>query len=285
MKGQIASILIILALVVGAGVGYFAGISNLRTTTTTATTTATKTANITSSLTGAKPYQIINPNVTVRGQAAGTPCGALQFPCVTYPNQNITAVLIRYNGTYYYLSYYGTFNKLTATETLSGGVLTNTWYTIWYDNSTVYCVSPKVQWWDACPSGISVASQTNTTLTTCTITGAGGFEFQVVSDSTGQRISGETIKAANRLGCNGPNQETYADYFSVSQGGDGWLVPDFPNPSSLAGQLDFTITYQGKTYNFTTYIPPVGTNCATFHIPSGNVTTTIVANGSGSYCS
>jgi hypothetical protein len=74
------------------------------------------------------------------------PCGALEFPCVTYSNQTLTATLIRYNGTYYHISYYGTFDKLQSTETLSGGVLSNTRYTIWYDNSTVYCVSPKVEW-------------------------------------------------------------------------------------------------------------------------------------------
>ena len=227
------------------------------------------------------PYQVINPNVTVRGQAAGTPCGALEFPCVTYPNQNITAVLIRYNGSDYYLSYDGAFNKLTTTQTLSGGVLTNTWYTIWYDNSTVYCVSPKIQWWNACPSMVVVTSESNTTLTACTVTGEGGFEFQVVFDSTGERVSGETITAANKLGCNGPNQVTYADSFSETQG--GWLVPDFLIPSSLIGQLDFTISYQGRIYNFTTYVgSPMQINCATFHIPSGNVTNTIVAGNS--YC-
>ena len=97
------------------------------------------------------PYQIINPNVTVQGQAANTPCDALRFPC-TLGIGNMSAILIRYGGTYYWLSYYGTFNNLRSTETLSGGVLSNTWYTIWYDNSTVYCVSPKVQWWNACPA-------------------------------------------------------------------------------------------------------------------------------------
>jgi hypothetical protein len=142
MRGRIASILIIMALVIGVGVGYFTGVGN----------STSKTATITASVIGTMPYQVVNPNITVRGQVAGTPYGALEFPCVTYLNQSITAILIKYNGTYYYLSYYGTFNKLHATETLSGGVLSNTWYAIWYDNSTVYCVSPKVQWWNACPA-------------------------------------------------------------------------------------------------------------------------------------
>jgi hypothetical protein len=132
-------------------------------------------------------------------------------------------------------------------------------------------------------TGKSTSSLSNTYLTSCTIVGIGAFEFRVVSDSTGARISGETIKAVDRLGCNGQNQVVYLDNFSESQGSGGWLVPDFPSQATPAGKLSFTVSYQGGTYNFTTYVPPIGTNCATFHIPSGNVTSTMVTNGSG-YC-
>jgi len=152
-NGAIAALLVV-AIIAGAGAGYLVGNANERTITSVSTTTATSfilTSSVTT-VTGKMPYQVVNPNVMVRGQAAGTPCGALEFPCVTYLNQSITAMLIKYNGTYYYLSFYGSFDKLHTTETLSGGVLTNTWYTIWYDNSTVYCVSPKVQWWNAFPA-------------------------------------------------------------------------------------------------------------------------------------
>jgi len=131
----------------------------------------------------------------------------------------------------------------------------------------------------------SPATQSNTYLTSCVITGVGGFEFRVVSDSTGAPVSGETIKAVDGVTCNGENQVVYLDNFSASQGGGGWLVPDWPSEATPAGGLSFTISYQGGTYNFTTDIPPIGTNCATFHIPSGNVTSTTVMNGSGSYCS
>jgi hypothetical protein len=134
----------------------------------------------------------------------------------------------------------------------------------------------------------SSVTESNTYVTSCIITGVGGFEFKVVSDSTGAPISGETIKAVDRLGCGGSlpeeQQVVYIDNFSESQGGGGWLVPDFPSQATPAGQLSFTISYQGGTYNFTTYIPPVGTNCATFHIPSGNMTISTVMNGNGSYC-
>jgi hypothetical protein len=134
-------------------------------------------------------------------------------------------------------------------------------------------------------TGKSAASETNTYLTSCVVTGVGGFEFRIVSDSTGATVSGETIRAVDRAGCNAENQVVYLDSFSESQGGSGWLVPDWPGGATPAGQLSFTISYQGGTYNFTADIPPIGTDCATFHVPSGSATSTTVMNGSGSYCS
>jgi len=131
----------------------------------------------------------------------------------------------------------------------------------------------------------SLATQSNTYVTSCIITGVGGFEFRVVSDSTGVPVTGETITAVDRLGCGSLPQVVYLDNFSESQGGGGWLVPDFPSQATPAGGLSFTITYLGGTYTFTAYVPPVGTHCATLYVPSGNVTITFVANGSGSYCS
>ena len=131
----------------------------------------------------------------------------------------------------------------------------------------------------------SLATQSNTYVTSCIITGVGGFEFRVVSDSTGAPVTGETITAVDRLGCGSLPQVVYLDNFSESQGGGGWLVPDFPTQATPAGGLSFTITYLGGTYTFTASIPPVGTHCATLYVPSGNVTITFVANGSGSYCS
>lgn len=148
---------------------------------------------------------------------------------------------------------------------------------------TLLAVGIVVYYVSTTGTGKSTSSPSNTYLTGCSITGVGGFEFRVVSDSTGASVSGETIKAVDRIECDGQNQVVYIDNFSESQGGGGWLVPDFPEQATPAGGLSFTISYQGGTYNFTTYIPPIGNNCVTFHIPSGNATT--VTNGNGSYCS
>jgi len=125
----------------------------------------------------------------------------------------------------------------------------------------------------------------------CSITGVGGFEFRVLSDSTGTPVSGESIKAIDRLGCNEQNQVVYLDKFSppvygtnFTESDGGWLVPDFPSQATVGGGLSFTITYQGATYTFNSGYPPVGTNCVTLRVPSGNVTRNTVMNGNGSYC-
>ena len=81
---------------------------------------------------------IVNANVTVVGQAAEIPCGALRLPCPLPTNQStISAILIKYDGTYYYVSYVNV-NDIR--------------YTVWYDNSTYYCVTPRVDWANACPT-------------------------------------------------------------------------------------------------------------------------------------
>ena len=109
-----AIILIILMLISGA-VGYVVG--NSKTVTSTVTATATPVL-----------YTVVQNNVTVHGEAALIPCGALQLPgCTTSPNQTIIANLIRFQGSFYYDSNF---------------TLNNVLYMIWYNNSTYYCVSP-----------------------------------------------------------------------------------------------------------------------------------------------
>jgi hypothetical protein len=128
----------------------------------------------------------------------------------------------------------------------------------------------------------------DTFLTQCTVTGIGGLEVRIVSDSNGVPVNGETITASDKLGCDivGQPPETQTVYLSsFTSGTGGWLTPVWPQQAESGGQLTFTVAYQGATYNFAEYVPPIGTLCATLHVPSGNVTTSTVMNGSGSYCS
>ena len=131
-------------------------------------------------------------------------------------------------------------------------------------------------------TGTSANTPSDTYLTSCTVTGIGGFQLLVVSDSTGALVTGETINAVDRLGCDSETQVVYLDTFSVGQG--GWLTPVFPNQAEPGGELSFAVTYQGLTYSFSATVPPMGTSCVTLHVPSGNVTTATVMNGQGSYC-
>ncbi len=125
---------------------------------------------------------------------------------------------------------------------------------------------------------------TNTFFTSsCSISGVGGFEFRIVSDLTRQPVNADSISAVDRLGCNNENQVVYLNQFSSL--GDGWFLPIFPSQATVGGGLTITATYEGKTYNFTGDYPPVGTDCVTLSVPSGNVSSPTVMNGSGSYCS
>jgi hypothetical protein len=88
------------------------------------------------------PWQVIDKNVTIYGDLTGIPCGALMLSCVTYPNQSLIVQLIKYKSNYYYVSNY------TIVSSISG----HTTYSIWFTNSTDYCISPKVAWERACPA-------------------------------------------------------------------------------------------------------------------------------------
>ncbi len=129
----------------------------------------------------------------------------------------------------------------------------------------------------------TIASTVENTFFTssCSISGVGGFEFRIVSDSTGADVSGATVRAVDGLGGCSETQIVYLDNFSSTQ---GWLVPVFPSQAVPAGSLNFTVTYQGKTFNFSSFVPAVGSNCVTLHVPSGNVTTRWLTSGNVSQC-
>ena len=243
VKGQIAVVLIVVALFAGAAIGYFGHASSQ--TTVTRTYTLTEGSGLEACT--VTQYTVWSIESVHNGTSIGGGTSTESNVVTTFQTTGLPS---------------STMN--TYTGTLTGAI------TFWTVTN--------------CNVGLQTStSEINTYLTSCTFSSGGGFEFRVVSDSTGAPISGETIKAVDKAGCNTQNQVVYIDNFSESQGGGGWLVPDFPSQAVPVGQLSFTIAYQGGTYNFTTTIPPIGTNCVTFHIPSGNITT--VTNGNGAYCS
>jgi hypothetical protein len=151
-------------------------------------------------------------------------------------------------------------NSVTTTSS-TNSISTYSTYT-----NTMYTASSNINLSDYCPP-----------------VSAGGFEFRLVSDSTGTPVNPDSISAVNMLTCNGENQVATINEFSYI--GGGWIVPVFPQQAMYGGGLNITVTYQGKTYNFAGAIPPIGTDCVTLIVPSGNVSFITVMNGSGSYCS
>jgi hypothetical protein len=81
-------------------------------------------------------YTIVK-SITVYGRPAGFPCAALGLPCALTTSQSSEqANLVLSNGKYYYDS---------------NIMVNNIVYSVWYDNSTYYCVSPKYQSDRTCP--------------------------------------------------------------------------------------------------------------------------------------
>ena len=127
----VAGIALILA-VGSLGAGY--AIGNAASHTATATSTATVT--VTNST---KPWTVVVKNGTFTGPGCypSRPLlvfMALRVPCFDYTNSSTWyASLLEYNDKYFYAT--------TETVGLNGSSISTT-YTVWFDNSTAYCVSP-----------------------------------------------------------------------------------------------------------------------------------------------
>jgi hypothetical protein len=134
-------------------------------------------------------------------------------------------------------------------------------------------------------TGTSAADQL--TKIACFDAGAGAFQLRVVSDYIGFPIHGEKVSAEYTTPtCIGFGESTpqvvYIDNFSAGKG--GWLTPIYPPNVPSPGDLNFTVAYLGKVYNFSELVPPIGGECTTLHVPSGSVTTKTVTSANGSYC-
>lgn len=106
-------------------------------------------------------------------------------------------------------------------------------------------------------------------------TAGGSLELRVVSDSSGLSVSVEYVNEINSDSCSNQTfsetQVVYVRTFTVGPG--GWLYNN-----AYPGGL-FTVVYEGRIYTFSGAAPPLGTNCLTLHVPSGNVTSAFTTNG------
>ena len=95
-------------------------------------------------------------------------------------------------------------------------------------------------------------------------------------------MAGESINAVGRLGCCSIPQVVYLNNFTVEQG--GWLTPVFPKHATPGGELNFTVAFQGRRYDFSAGVAPIGSACVTLHVPSGKITYASATNGEDSFC-
>ena len=120
----------------------------------------------------------------------------------------------------------------------------------------------------------------------CRITGTGGIEIRVISDSSGVPVQIAPVSGVLRTECDTATaastggyvtttetQVIYVNNFTEGQG--GWETPVLPNGAQSAGIFNFSIHYEGKTYGFAAYIPPASITCVTLRVPSGNVTSPV----------
>ena len=147
--------------------------------------------------------------------------------------------------------------QMTVTQTQSPVTLVST-YTTTYLYST-YTTTYSTN-----------STYVNTFFTnSCVITAGGGFQFRVLSDSTGAPVNPTSAIAVNSVSCNSEPQVVYTNVFLYL--GGGWYAPVLPTQATYAGGFTVTLTYAGKTYNFSGAGAPIGTDCITLHVPSGNM--------------
>ena len=93
-------------------------------------------------------YQVTDENLTLHGEAAIVPCkGFNSAVCPSAGNASLYHVeLVRYGGEDYYLSSYTEYPSGQSVECVGSSCVTLTTtastYTVWFTNSTVYCISP-----------------------------------------------------------------------------------------------------------------------------------------------
>ena len=131
MRSALAAGIALILAIAGLGAGYAVG----NTTSHTETTISTATVTVTNST---KPWTVVVQNGTFTGPGCPSRPAqvfmALRIPCLHLVNSTTwNASLVQYNGKDFYAT--------TETVALLNSTISTT-YTVWFDNSTEYCVSP-----------------------------------------------------------------------------------------------------------------------------------------------
>ncbi|MDA4118824.1 MAG: hypothetical protein OK455_10845 [Thaumarchaeota archaeon] len=141
-----AGLMLVILLVSQSFVGI--GLLSTRTVTIVATssvTLATTTATITVVIAGNQTYDVVKSNITSPGHAGAIAiCEGFGFPCPSGDYPQPATSLVFYKGTFYYVS-----NIPVSTGSHGDGPIVN--YDVWYTNSTVLCMTPRVASYAICP--------------------------------------------------------------------------------------------------------------------------------------
>jgi hypothetical protein len=129
MRNALMAGIAVVLVVASLGSGYEIGsaASHIETTTTTVTVTSS----------AGPSWTVVVQNGTFTGPGCPPPLlvfMALRIPCLHYTNSTMwSASLLEYNSKYFYAAtqFVGLANSSISTT-----------YTVWFDNSTAYCVSP-----------------------------------------------------------------------------------------------------------------------------------------------
>ena len=132
MRSALAIAIVLILVAAGLGTGYEFGNA------TSHTLTEVSTATVTATSTASAAWTVVVQNGTFTGP--GCPPAtqsvevfmALRIPCLDYTNSSTwNASVLQYNGKDFY----------AANETVESAGSSTT-YTVWFDNSTAFCVSP-----------------------------------------------------------------------------------------------------------------------------------------------
>ena len=144
MRGTLVIAVVMILVAASLGTGYEFGNATNHTETTTSTalssTTLTEVSTATATVTATSnaTWKVIDQNATYVGPGCPPPAlvfMALRIPCLDYTNSTTwNASLLEYNGKYFYAAN----ETVRSTESTSIAIT----YTVWFDNSTAYCVSP-----------------------------------------------------------------------------------------------------------------------------------------------
>jgi hypothetical protein len=102
--------------------------------------------SVTSSSTTSAGWRVVGTNITLSDHSQMTPCALFDESCIagnlTFFTNGATINLLNYGGNYYYMYNYTHQSEQQPPPTSI----------VWFNNSTLFCVSPKFETYSTCPA-------------------------------------------------------------------------------------------------------------------------------------